>query len=423
MLDTGGSEGLTGNPPGSGRSFIGRARSGPKLGPCCACPQTAAKISAAKTPRQFIRPRTFLLAGRFVIECILSDIDLYFLRSAAVLRSDTPRKSMCDSKEGMAIGATRGQRVNFLGYGACALAGCLWGTGFYLGRLALNEMSVESMVLYRFLFASLGMLPVILFHGAARARFTWQELRLLLIAAALGIPLQFLLQFHGLARTTVSHAALMVGAMPVLLAAAAAIFAGERLDRLGWAALCGSTFGAALVTLGGSRTAAGREVPTLAGDLLVVVSLFIALAWILLSKKLMETHSPPVVTAYTILSGTAMLILLVLGPWLLSPITHAHVQHPPVSGVSLKAWIALAISGLACTSTTTFLWNWGIHHVPASRAGVFLNIEPVMGSVLGVALLGEHLGPYAWFGGALILAAAVTLTTHARESEPAVILE
>ena len=63
----------------------------------------------------------------------------------------------------------------------------------------------------------------------------------MLLAALFGIPIQFLLQFHGLALTTVSHASLMVGAMPVLLAAAAALFAGERLDWLGWLALCGST--------------------------------------------------------------------------------------------------------------------------------------------------------------------------------------
>jgi len=61
--------------------------------------------------------------------------------------------------------------------------------------------------------------------------------------------------------------------------------------------------------------------------------------------------------------------------------------------------------------------------VPASRAGVFLNIEPAMGSFLGVELLGEHLGPFAWVGGALILAAAVALTTHRHEPDPAVILE
>jgi drug/metabolite transporter (DMT)-like permease len=57
-----------------------------------------------------------------------------------------------------------------------------------------------------------------------------------------------------------------------------------------------------------------------------------------------------------------------------------------------------------------------------------LNIEPALGSYLGVRLLGEHLGPYAWVGGALILAAAITLTTRGGHapgsvSEPAVILE
>jgi drug/metabolite transporter (DMT)-like permease len=73
------------------------------------------------------------------------------------------------------------------------------------------------------------------------------------------------------------------------------------------------------------------------------------------------------------------------------------------------------------------LWNWGIHHVPASRAGIFLNLEPAVGSLLGVKLLGEHLGPYAWIGGGLILAAAVVLTTRGpypgSAPGPAIILE
>jgi drug/metabolite transporter (DMT)-like permease len=138
----------------------------------------------------------------------------------------------------------------------------------------------------------------------------------------------------------------------------------------------------------------------------------------------METHSPPVVTAYTILAGTGMLIAWVLGPWILSPLTHQHVEGLPFAHVSATAWTALAISGVFCTATTTLLWNWGIHHVPASRAGVFLNIEPALGAVLGVVLLGERLGPYAWAGGALILGAAVALTTREHSPpEPEVILE
>jgi drug/metabolite transporter (DMT)-like permease len=311
-----------------------------------------------------------------------------------------------------------------MGYGACALAGCLWGTGFYFGRLALNEMSVEYMVLYRFLFASLGVLPIAL---TQRVRLTRSEVWILLTSTAFGIPVQFLLQFHGLARTTVSHASLMVGSMPVLLAVAAAIFAGERLDWLGWAALTGSTIGVALIVLGGSRGPAARGEPTLAGDLLVVASLVTALAWILLNKKLMQTHSPTVVTSYSILSGTLMLACITLGPWMLSPLlgrfSGQSIGPPPLAGISHTAWIALAISGLFCTAMTTQLWNWGIHHVPASRAGVFLNIEPALGSLLGVRLLGEHLGPFAWLGGGLILTAAVILTTRGQQHEPEIILE
>lgn len=329
-------------------------------------------------------------------------------RAARLSAYATVKKTM-DGREKIAT------RTLVLGYGACALAGSLWGTGFYFGRLALNEMPVESMVLYRFLFACIGMLPVALLN---RVRLTGAEWKMLLVSAAFGIPIQFLIQFHGLARTTVSHASLMVGSMPVLLAVAAAIFAGERLDWIGWAALVGSTVGAALIVLGGHRAPAGVGQPTLTGDLMVVASLCTALAWILLSKRLMHRHSPPLVTAYTILSGTVMLIVLIGTPaafHVTKPIAFAHV--------STTAWIALAVSGLACTATTTLLWNWGIHHVPASRAGVFLNIEPALGSLLGVKLLGEHLGPYSWLGGGLILAAAITLTTRTHSAEPEIVLE
>lgn len=311
-------------------------------------------------------------------------------------------------------------RLRWLGYGACALACSIWSTGFYLGRLALDEMSVEYMVLYRFLFACVGLLPVALM---ARVRLTWAETRLLLISTALGIPAPFLLQYHGLEMTTVSHAALMVGTVPVMLAGAAALFTRERLDRVGWVALFGSAAGVLLITLGGTRAQTGREHPSLEGDLLVILAMAFSIAWVLTSKKLMETHIPTVVSAYTVLAGTAMLAGIVLGPrWVRGWIPNGSAPMP-FAHVSATAWTALAVSGLAGTALSTFLWNWGIHHVPASRAGVFLNIEPALGSLLGVKLLGERLGPYAWLGGGLILAAAVTLTTRGHEVEPEVIIE
>lgn len=320
----------------------------------------------------------------------------------------------------MSAAQSSSRRVALLGYGACALASCFWGTGFFFGRIALNEMSVQYMVLYRFLFASLPMLPVAFLH---RVRLTRQETRLLLVSAFFGVPVQFLIQFKGLDLTTVSHASLMVGTMPVLLGVAAVLFAGERLEPLGWAALFASTAGAALIVLGGHHAGGRAGGPSLEGDLLVVLSLITALIWVLISKKLLETHSAPVVSSYTILAGSVMLALWVLGPWLLNPFTAHKSPPPPFFHISLTAWGALAAGGFACTAATTFLWNWGIHRVPASRAGVLLNIEPLLGSYFGVQLLGEHLGPFAWLGGALILGAAITLTTRGHEPQPELILE
>jgi len=286
-----------------------------------------------------------------------------------------------------------------LGFAACAVASCFWGCGFFFGKIALAEMSFAHMVLYRFLFAIVVLLPLLVTHRPGLNRKEWG---LLAVASFLGVPLQFLIQFYALSITTVSHAALMVGTMPVILAVGAALYAHERMDRVGWIAMAGSTCGAGLIALSGGRHAADGA--TLAGDMLVVVSLLIALFWILLNKQLVERHSPVVVTAYGLVMGTAMLIIWV-------PLRYG---MPPVAGVSLKAWLALAGSGVLCTATTTLLWNWGMTQVPASQAGVLLNMEPLIGSLLGVLVLGERLGPSAWLGGGLILGSAITLTTRSK---------
>jgi len=291
------------------------------------------------------------------------------------------------------------EKKRALGFAACAVASCFWGCGFFFGKIALEEMSFAHMVLYRFLFAMPGLLPLLIMHRPGLNRREWG---LLTLASFLGVPVQFLIQFYALSITTVSHAALMVGSMPVILAVGATLFAHERMDGVGWASLVGSMCGAALIALSGGPHSRGGA--TMAGDLLVVVSLLIALFWILINKELMERHSHLVVTAYGLGIGTLMLMVWV-------PVRYG---MPPVGGVSWKAWLVLAGSGVLCTATTTLLWNWGMTQVPASQAGVLLNMEPLIGSLLGVLVLGEQLGPGAWVGGGLIVASAITLTTQSK---------
>jgi len=274
----------------------------------------------------------------------------------------------------------------------------LWGTGFLFGKWAFAELTVGQMVLYRFLFASAGFAPAVwrgLRNPATRVRR--QDLMLILAAALIGVPIQFIIQFAGLERTTVSHASLMVGALPVLLAAGSALFAHEHVKARRWLALVASTIGAALIAFGASTGEAGAQA-SLTGDLLVAVSLIAAVAWILLVQALMKSgrYSPVSASAYVMTAGTVMLAVWVFA-----------TEGPLPIHLTALTWASVAAMGLLATTVTTYLWNWGLSQVPASQAGVFLNLEPVVGAVLGVLVLHDILGPYGIIGGLLVIGAAV----------------
>ena len=143
-------------------------------------------------------------------------------------------------------------------YAVLAFSACLWGSGFLFGKIALRELSVGHMLLYRFGFGALGLLPFVAWR---RERVPRGHVPLFVVAAVAGVPIQYIVQFEGLARTTVAHASLMIGTVPVLLALAAVLFAGERLDVGGWVLLAISTLGALLIAAGArsGNAAAGKN--------------------------------------------------------------------------------------------------------------------------------------------------------------------
>ena len=277
----------------------------------------------------------------------------------------------------------------------------MWGTGFFFGKIALSEMSVPEMILFRLGFACVGLLPILLWD---RPRFSAKEWGWVFVAALVGIPVLYLVQFKGLSLTTVSHASLMVGTLPILLAIAAGLFSGERLHAGGWLALAASSAGAAMIALSSPRTG-GTARASMIGDLLVVLSMLAAIAWILISKRLMHRHSPLMVTASIHWVGTLMLAAMVMGG-----------SGAPSLHHSTRAWIALAEQGLFATVSATLLWNWGLKWVPASQAGIFTNLEPLVGAILGVSLLHEDLGIMAVAGGVLIVGGAVYMSYRPAKS-------
>lgn len=317
-----------------------------------------------------------------------------------------------------------------LSHAALITACVLWGGSFYFGKVALATLSAHHVVLWRFVLALCILLPISwhrarAYHRAQRssgagaddsaavsdgqasgpgalrrlpAREDWP---LFLLNAALMVPIQFILQFEGLDRTTASSAALIVGGFAPLLAVAALIVDREQPGRAGWAAIATSTLG--LVLLVGSP----GEGRSLVGDLMVLVSLVAAVSMVLCTRRLVHRYDSLLVTVISMGIGTLLLL-----PW-----TLISAGLPPVD-LPAEVWGALVGLGVGCTAITFSLWNWGIRYVRAAHAGIYVNLEPFIGAVLGVVLLGDVLTPKIILGGGLILASAaiISLPTRPRES-------
>ena len=71
--------------------------------------------------------------------------------------------------------------------------------------------------------------------------------------------------------------------------------------------------------------------------------------------------------------------------------------------------------GIVITGLAYLVWNWALERVEAPRAAVFLTVQPVAGTLLGVLLLGEPASIFTVVGGGLIVAGVYS--SRARESE------
>ena len=273
---------------------------------------------------------------------------------------------------------------------ALASAGVLWGVSFLFGKWALEELGPAHVTLFRFSLASAALLPYALLKGVLPGR---GDLPLFLLVGFLTVPATFLVQFWGLSLTGATVAALIVGCGPPIVALFASLFLGERLGKTGWSAVGASTLGVALAV---AQPGVSND---WLGDALVLLSLLAVVGWVLLGKRLGDGYPAVPATAWILTFGTLTLVPEAL-LW----------EGVPRLDLTLLGWASVLVLGLGCSAVTYALWNWGVARVPASRAGVFLNPEPLVGALLGVLVLGEAWGPGTVVGGALIIGAALVVS-------------
>jgi drug/metabolite transporter (DMT)-like permease len=73
------------------------------------------------------------------------------------------------------------------------------------------------------------------------------------------------------------------------------------------------------------------------------------------------------------------------------------------------AWTTLGVGavlylGVVITGLGYLVWNWALERVSAARAAIFLNLQPLVGTLLGVLWLGEAFTVFTAGGGLLIIA-------------------
>ena len=285
---------------------------------------------------------------------------------------------------------TEGQASNWFAMPALASAGVLWGVSFLFGKWALEEMGPAHVTLLRFSLASAALLPYAMLKGVWP---WWRDLPLFLLVGFLTVPATFLIQFWGLSLTGATVAALIVGCGPPTVAFFASLFLGERLGKRGWSAIGASTLGVALAV---ARPGVSNHC---LGDALVLLSLLAVVGWVLLGKRLGDRYPAVPATAWILTFGTVTLAPVAL-LW----------EGVPRLDLTLLCWASVLVLGLGCSAATYALWNWGVARVPASRAGIFLNLEPLVGALLGILVLGEAWGPATIVGGALIVGAALVVS-------------
>ena len=153
----------------------------------------------------------------------------------------------------------------------------------------------------------------------------------MLVSGALGYGVVLLLQNAGIEHTSVSHAAIIVGALPVVVALVAAGLGNGAASPLTWLGYAVALVGIMLVAKGGGGGA------TVSGDMLVFASVVMSGIFIAVQPRLLKGRDAAAVTAvqFAAAAGISLPVALLGGG----------LPHAPATSGPVLAFVALALAG------------------------------------------------------------------------------
>lgn len=278
-------------------------------------------------------------------------------------------------------------------YVVILLANVVYGSSYVVSRVVLEHMEPATLSLARLVIGSLVLVPLALAQRRDGARLSRADRWNIFWMGFIGFAAAFAFGNWGLALSRATNAALLITVEPIALILLSPLVLGERLTRRESIGAAVTVAGAIVVVINGIPWLSVALAPHWRGDLLLVLSGLAYTAYSLVGRDVLARHRALPVTAWSILWGTATMVPFAAAEW-------AAGQRPTWTPAVIFGTLYL---GLVITALGYLLWNWALERVEAPRLAVFVNIQPLVGALLGVLLLQETLTVYTVGGGALIL--------------------
>jgi drug/metabolite transporter (DMT)-like permease len=288
--------------------------------------------------------------------------------------------------------AAAGPALDRVGLGLCVLSAAAFGSLAIFGKQAYEGgLGVVGVLAVRFLLAAPLLVGLAVVARRSLRLDRTVALRLLALGGV-GYAIQATLFFNALARIPAGTAALLLYLYPALVTAGAVALGRTRLDRATVAGLALSLAGIALVLgLPGERLDA-------VGVALGLASACWYTCYILVGEYLLRGVDPLAASAH-VSSGAA-------GTFLVAAVV---VGGRGLVGATPPAYLAAAAMAVVGTALAIAAFLAGMARVGSAWASIASSFEPVFTVALGVAVLGDRLGPGKVVGGLAVVAGAVLL--------------